>query len=73
MSRRDPERTLRLRKVVRHLLDNDQLEKGIQSKLARHFKVSRQRVHQIVQEERQRMGMMMPPGADQPAQPSPAH
>lgn len=54
MAKRDPERTQRLRIAVRHLLEKEALEKGIQSTLARHFNVSRQRVHQIVVEERQR-------------------
>jgi len=54
MAKRDPERTQKLRIAVRHLLENEALEKGIQSTLARHFHVSRQRVHQIVVEERQR-------------------
>ena len=55
MAKRDPERTEKLRIAVRHLLERQALEKGIQSTLARHFKVSRQRVHQIVVEERQRV------------------
>lgn len=54
MARRDPERTQKLRVAIRHLIENQALEKGIQSRLARHFNVSRQRVHQLVQEERQR-------------------
>jgi hypothetical protein len=40
---------------VRVLLEKQALEKGIQATLARHFNVSRQRVHQIVVEERQRV------------------
>ena len=54
MTKRDPERTQRLRIAVRYLLERDCLAKGNQSRLAEHFKVSRQRVHQIVNEERQR-------------------
>jgi hypothetical protein len=54
MAKRDPERTMRLRIAVRYLLDRDSLIKGNQSRLAEHFKVSRQRVHQIVVEERRR-------------------
>lgn len=54
MAKRDPERTQRLRIAVRYLLDRECLAKGNQSRLAEHFKVSRQRVHQIVNEERQR-------------------
>jgi hypothetical protein len=54
MAKRDPERTMRLRIAVRYLIDRECLAKGNQSRLAEHFKVSRQRVHQIVVEERQR-------------------
>jgi hypothetical protein len=64
MAKRNPERTERLRITVRHLLEKQALEKGIQATLARHFKVSRQRVHQIVVEERQRA---------QTAGPNPTH
>ncbi len=56
MAKRDPERTIKLRIAVRYLLDRDSLIKGNQSRLAEHFKVSRQRVHQIVVEERRRDG-----------------
>jgi hypothetical protein len=55
MAKRDPERTQRLRTAVRYLLERGILAKGNQSELARHFHVSRQRVHQIVVEERQRV------------------
>lgn len=55
MTKRDPERTQRLRITVRHLLENEGMAKGNQATLARHFHVSRQRVHQIVVEERARM------------------
>ena len=54
MARRDPVRTQKLRIAVRYLLERESLAKGNQSRLAEHFKVSRQRVHQIVVEERQR-------------------
>jgi len=54
MAKRDPERTMKLRIAVRYLLDRECLAKGNQTRLAEHFKVSRQRVHQIVVEERQR-------------------
>lgn len=53
-TKRDPVRTMKLRIAVRYLLDRDGLINGNQSRLAEHFKVSRQRVHQIVVEERQR-------------------
>ena len=55
MSKRDPERTQRLRTTVRYLLEKGGLVKGNQATLARHFHVSRQRVHQIVVEEREKM------------------
>jgi hypothetical protein len=54
MAKRDPERTRKIRVAVRYLLDHDCLRTGNQSRLAEHFHVSRQRVHQIVVEERQR-------------------
>jgi hypothetical protein len=56
MARRDPDRTRRLRVAVRYLIERGCLQKGNQSELARHFHVSRQRVHQIVVEERKRLG-----------------
>jgi hypothetical protein len=55
MAKRDPERTRKIRIAVRYLLERDCLAKGNQSRLAEHFQVSRQRIHQIVVEERQRM------------------
>ena len=54
MAKRDPQRTLKLRIAVRYLLEHQSFEKGNQTRLAEHFRVSRQRVHQIVVEERQR-------------------
>ena len=54
MAKRDPERTRKIRVAVRYLIDHGCLHKGNQSRLAEHFQVSRQRVHQIVVEERQR-------------------
>ena len=56
MAKRDPEKTRRLRTAVRYLVDKGHLVKGDQATLARHFHVSRQRVHQIVREERERGG-----------------
>jgi len=47
-------RLQKMRIAVRYLIEHDCMAKGNQSMLARHFKVSRQRVHQIVVEERQR-------------------
>ena len=57
MSKRDPERTRRLRTTVRYLLEKGGMVKGNQATLARHFHVSRQRVHQIVVEEREKMAL----------------
>jgi hypothetical protein len=56
MAKRDPERTQKMRIAVRYLLERNCLAKGNQSRLAEHFQVSRQRVHQIVVEERKRLG-----------------
>jgi hypothetical protein len=56
MAKRDPEKTRRLRTAVRYLVEQGHLVKGNQATLARHFHVSRQRVHQIVREERDRLG-----------------
>lgn len=52
--KRDPERLHKLRMAIRYLLTNDALERGHQSRLAEHFAVSRQRVHQVVHEEQDR-------------------
>jgi hypothetical protein len=52
VAKRDPDRARRLRIAVRYLLERGGLVPGSQSQLARHFKVSRQRVNQIVAEER---------------------
>ena len=74
MAKRDPERTEKLRRAVRYMLDHGTLVQGSQSRLAEHFKVTRQRVHQIVQEERQRGTGASPATATEvtaePAQPS---
>jgi hypothetical protein len=61
---RDPERLQRLRAAVRYLLQRDGLRHGHQSRLAEHFHVSRQRVHQVVKEERERGRPV--PAPDQP-------
>jgi hypothetical protein len=55
MARLDPERLQRLRSTVRHLIARDVLEHGAQVKLARHFRVTRQRVNQVVAQERARL------------------
>ena len=65
MARRDPVRTQKLRIAVRYLLERECLAKGNQSRLAEHFKVSRQRVHQIVVEERLRYQQQTPNNGDQ--------
>ena len=52
--RRDPERLEKLRLAVRYLLRKDTLARGHQTRLAEHFSVSRQRVHQVVNEEQER-------------------
>ena len=52
--RRDAERLNRLRLAIRYLLREDALARGHQSRLAEHFSVSRQRVHQVVNEEQMR-------------------
>jgi hypothetical protein len=56
MAKRDPQRTERLRRTIRYMLEHGTLVQGSQSRLAEHFKVTRQRVHQIVVEERRRPG-----------------
>lgn len=74
MAKRDPQRTERLRRAIRYMLDHGTLVQGSQSRLAEHFKVTRQRVHQIVVEERQRSAGVNPTSAEltkaDPAQPS---
>ena len=55
MRTRDRERLRRLRFVIRRLLDHGGLERGSQSRLAEHFGVSRQYIHQLVNEERERL------------------
>lgn len=52
---RDPARAEKLRIAVRYLLDQQRLRRGHQSRLAEHFGITRQRVNQIVDEERARI------------------
>ncbi len=52
--RRDAERLAKLRLAIRYLLRQDMLIRGHQTRLAEHFSVSRQRVHQVVNEEQSR-------------------
>ncbi|MDP9236752.1 MAG: hypothetical protein M3P30_05040 [Chloroflexota bacterium] len=66
MAKRDPDRTEKLRIAVRYLLQRDGMTLGSQSRLAEHFSVSRQRVHQIVVEERRRL-VSVSPGDPNPA------
>jgi len=54
MLKRDPERLQKLRIAVRYLLREDVMERGHQTRLAEHFNMSRQRVHQVVNDEQQR-------------------
>jgi hypothetical protein len=65
MAKRDPQRTEKLRVAVRYLLEHGSLVQGSQSRLAEHFRVSRQRVHQIVVEERRQLS-----SEHQPADPA---
>jgi len=67
MAKRDPQRTEKLRIAVRYLLERGGLAQGSQSRLAEHFKVSRQRVHQIVVEERRHLPVQGESEAAQPA------
>jgi hypothetical protein len=53
--RRKTRRSQTLRASVRYLLTAGTLRRGAQTLLARHFGVSRQRVHQIVVDERERL------------------
>ena len=55
MESRSAERARKIRTVVRQLLQRGQMRNGHQAKLARHFNVSRQWVHQIVVEERSQL------------------
>ncbi len=57
--RRDRERVKKLRIAVRYLVARDVLERGHQSRLAEHFEVSRQRVHQVVNQERARRELLV--------------
>ena len=52
MAKRDPQRTEKLRKAIRYMLEHGTLVPGSQTRLAEHFRVSRQRVHQLVVSER---------------------
>jgi len=57
--RRDQERVNKLRIAVRYLVSKDVLERGHQSRLAEHFDVSRQRVHQVVNQEKTRRQLLI--------------
>jgi hypothetical protein len=50
----DAERTRKIQVAVAYLVKNNQLERGHQSRLAEYFAVSRQRVNQVVLEEKKR-------------------
>jgi hypothetical protein len=76
MAKRDPERTRKIRIAVRYLLERQCLAKGNQTRLAEHFHVSRQRVHQIVVEERRRAllrGAIEPAGVSAGIYAQPVH
>jgi hypothetical protein len=49
----DPERLKRLRAAIRYLIENDMLERGMQARLAELYDVARQRIHQLVNQERE--------------------
>ena len=55
MAKRDPQRTEKLRTAIRYMLEHGTLVSGSQTRLAEHFKVSRQRVPQLVVDERRLM------------------
>jgi hypothetical protein len=57
--RRDQARVNKLRVAVRYLISKDVLERGHQSRLAEHFDISRQRVHQVVNQERARRALLI--------------
>ncbi len=65
MAKRDPQRTEKLRRAVRYMLEHGTLVQGSQTRLAEHFKVTRQRVHQIVVEERREV--MRSAGGESPS------
>ncbi len=52
MAKRDPVRTEKLRRVIRYMLERESLAVGHQAWLGQHFNLTRQRVHQVVTEER---------------------
>jgi hypothetical protein len=58
-AQRDPERVKKLRTAVRYLVARESMERGYQSRLAEHFDVSRQRVHQVVNQERARRRVLI--------------
>lgn len=53
MAKRNPQRMARLRRAIGYLLERNELNAGSQVRLAEYYGVSRQRVHQIVVQERQ--------------------
>ncbi len=60
MAKRDRERIAKLRTIIRYLLDRGALAPGDQSRLAEHFSLTRQRVHQLVGEERRSIASTPP-------------
>ena len=59
MPRWDAERTRKIQVAVQYLVKNNVLERGHQSRLAEYFDVSRQRVNQVVLEEKKRLDSEM--------------
>jgi len=55
MSGRDRTKSNKIRIAVRYLLERGQLVGGAQMRLHEHFGVSRQRIGQIVREQREEM------------------
>ena len=54
-AKRDQKRLEKMRIAVRYLLENGRMATGSQARLSEHFGVTRQRIHQIVVEERRRL------------------
>jgi hypothetical protein len=64
----DAERTRKIQVAVQYLVKNNVLERGHQSRLAEYFDVSRQRVNQVVIEEKRRLHAEVHPAQAAPAQ-----
>jgi len=55
VAKRNLERTEKLRQIIRYMLERGSLAVGHQARLGKHFNLTRQRVHQVVTEERLRL------------------